>query len=58
LSVWLQKDHKRIVEFPEKGDLLEIVVKMDSSSGYRALSNEVLAYMNWHRRFTEALIKK
>jgi CRISPR-associated protein Cmr5 len=58
LVFWLKNDHKRIVEIPEKKDLLEFVVEMDDSSRYRALSNEILAYMNWHRRFTEALIKK
>jgi CRISPR-associated protein Cmr5 len=58
LTDWLKKDHKRIIEIPDNGDLLRLVVEMDSAPRYRALTNEVLAYMNWHRRFTEALLEK
>ncbi|MBK8563985.1 MAG: type III-B CRISPR module-associated protein Cmr5 [Saprospiraceae bacterium] len=57
LTEWLAKDNKKIVDL-SSGTLLEIVVSMDDSANYRSLTNEVLAYMNWHRRFTEALLEK
>lgn len=57
LTDWLKNDHKKIVDLTN-GDLLQKVVSMDDSARYRALTNEVLAYMNWHRRFTEALLDK
>lgn len=57
LTYWLKNDHKKIVDLSNV-DLLKKVVSMDSSAQYRALTNEVLAFMNWHRRFTEALLDK
>ncbi|MCB0650815.1 MAG: type III-B CRISPR module-associated protein Cmr5 [Saprospiraceae bacterium] len=56
---WLRKDEKGIIELPtnDKKDFLEKVLELDSNT-YRALTNEVLAFMNWHRRFTEGLIDK
>lgn len=57
LTDWLKNDHKKIVDL-SSGDLLQKVVSMDDSARYRALTNEVLAFMNWHRRFTEALLDK
>lgn len=43
---WLQK--KDYI----KGDLLEEIVKTDSAH-YRILTNEVIAYLSWLRRFAE-----
>ena len=57
LTEWLKEDHKKIIDLSQ-GDLLEKVVNMDDSAKYRAVSNEVLAFMNWHRRFTEGMIGK
>lgn len=56
LTVWLNEDMKKIVNL-EQRDLLQQVVNMDDAARYRALTNEVLAFMNWHRRFTEGMIK-
>lgn len=57
LTEWLKEDHKKIIDLSH-GDLLEKVVNIDDSAKYRAVSNEVLAFMNWHRRFTEGMIGK
>lgn len=56
LTVWLKEDKKKIVNL-EQRDLLQQIVDMDDAARYRALTNEVLAFMNWHRRFTEGMIK-
>ncbi|MEZ4955204.1 MAG: type III-B CRISPR module-associated protein Cmr5 [Saprospiraceae bacterium] len=57
LSEWLKEDHKKIIDLMYS-DLLDKVVSIDDSAKYRAVSNEVLAFMNWHRRFTEGMISK
>lgn len=57
ITAWLKEDLKKIVDLQQK-PLLEQVVNMDDAARYRALTNEVLAFMNWHRRFTEGLIGK
>lgn len=57
LTHWLKEDHKKIIDL-SNGDLLEKMVEIDDSAKYRTVSNEVLAFMNWHRRFTEGMIGK
>lgn len=56
---WLQKDEKKIVALKsnDRQAFLKLVLDLDSNM-YRALTNEVLAFMNWHRRFSEGKIKK
>jgi CRISPR-associated protein Cmr5 len=47
-----------IISLTDKDDLLEKVLQLDDAGVYRAATNEILAFMNWHRRFTEAMINK
>jgi len=47
---WLQE--KKYLNEGHRGILLEEVVKTDSTN-YRILTNEVIAYLTWLRRFAE-----
>jgi len=42
---------------PNQQDLAGFVIKLDGSS-YRAFSLEILAYLNWLRKFTDGLKKE
>jgi CRISPR-associated protein Cmr5 len=57
ITNWLKDDFKNLVNLSET-DLLEAVVSIEDSANYRAITNEVLAFMNWHRRFAEGMIGK
>lgn len=52
LSTWVCKQLQL-----EKGDLLTNVMEIDSQL-YRRATSEALAYLQWVKRFTEALIEK
>ncbi|APT72103.1 CRISPR-associated protein Cmr5 [Thermosipho sp. 1063] len=57
---WLKRDEKRILKDASKIENFDGLVKtvtMLESSEYMALSNEVLAFFNWLRRFAEGLIE-
>jgi CRISPR-associated protein Cmr5 len=43
--------HNLLMKNPD-GDLTEKIISLDSSN-YRAVTNEVLSYMNWVRRFVD-----
>lgn len=47
---WLQK--KEYISEGSRGKLIDDIVKMDSTR-YRIVTNEVLAYLTWLRRFAE-----
>lgn len=51
---WLKKDEKRLIEFGE-GKIAEEVTNIPSGQ-YRAITIEILAFFNWLRRFSDALI--
>ncbi len=56
LSGWLRhKDCPFLL--PNQQDLAAFVIKLDGSS-YRAYTLEVLAYLNWLRKFTDGLKKE
>ncbi|MFM9947494.1 MAG: type III-B CRISPR module-associated protein Cmr5 [Saprospiraceae bacterium] len=56
---WLRVDEKKIVvvNTQDRKEFLNQVLDLDANQ-YRGLTTEVLAFMNWHRRFTEGLIDK
>lgn len=57
ITTCLKHDSKKLIDL-SNADLLETVVNIDNSAQYRAITNEVLAFMNWHRRFSEGMIGK
>ena len=56
VSNWLRKDAKVLLELKEGDDLVQKVVSLESPL-YRAVTVEVLAFMNWLRRFADGLIE-
>lgn len=53
---WLLEDEKNIIEF-EEGKIAAKLTEV-SSPVYRAVTIEVLAFLNWVKRFADALIEK
>ena len=54
---WLKTDNKLgIFNTQQKEDLVAKIVNLESTQ-YRALTNEVLAFFNWLRRFADGLIE-
>lgn len=57
ITDWLgKKDEKHLIEISEN-NLMKALINADSST-YRATTVEVLALLNWMRRFAEGLITK
>lgn len=54
ITEWLKNDEKKLVRI--EGDLVKAVISWPSAE-YRAVTNEVLAFLNWLRRFAEGLIE-
>ncbi len=58
ITTWLGKeDDKHLIEIGDDNNLMEALINADSST-YRATTIEVLALLNWMRRFAEGLITK
>lgn len=58
ITQWLKKhDTKQMIEEWRDDDLVASVIHLESQE-YRALTVEVLAYLNWLRRFADGLIEK
>lgn len=55
LEVWLKEDSKKLLEFSDD-HLTQKLMETDSAT-YRAVTVEILALLNWLRRFAEALIE-
>lgn len=54
---WLKTDNKLGIFNPQQNeDLVEKIINLESTQ-YRALTNEVLAFFNWLRRFADGLIE-
>jgi CRISPR-associated protein Cmr5 len=53
---WLLSSNNSLLKNIQSADLSEKVIELDSQS-YRALTIEVLAFLNWLRRFAEGLIE-
>lgn len=56
ITNWLKKDEKHLIEITND-DLMKALTNADSPT-YRATTIEVLALLNWMRRFAEGLITK
>ncbi|WP_373553995.1 type III-B CRISPR module-associated protein Cmr5 [Haliscomenobacter sp.] len=57
IQSWLRQEHKKILlgNYAQT-ELVHAVVQLDSTE-YRAVAVEVLAFLNWLRRFAEGLIE-
>lgn len=53
---WIIKDDKRLFDMKEGDDLVEKIISLDSTQ-YRAVTNEIMAFFNWLRRFVDGLIE-
>ena len=53
---WLKRDEKKLLDISDKDDLVKTIILLESPE-YRAVTNEVLAFFNWLRRFADGLIK-
>jgi len=56
IAAWLLKDDKNLIEIPQYSFLAAEIVKLESPQ-YRALTIEVLAFMNWLQRFADGMIE-
>ncbi|MDI3535032.1 MAG: CRISPR-associated protein Cmr5 [Thermosediminibacterales bacterium] len=56
IAGWLKQDDKKLIDLSGDTDLVAAVISLDSSQ-YRAVTMEVLAFLNWLRRFAEGLIE-
>ena len=54
---WLKKDEKKLLDINDEDKLIGNIISLKSPE-YRAVTNEVLAFFNWLRRFAEGLIKE
>jgi len=60
LLFWLKETENKIIDLENVKDFETLTKKIMeiSSFEYRALTKEVLAYLNWTKRFVEGLTKK
>lgn len=56
ITEWLKNDDKQLITLSNNDDLVAKVISLDSAQ-YRAVTVEVLAFLNWLRRFAEGLIE-
>ena len=57
LTEYMKSAHTVRIQMPkEKNDFVEWVISCDSSK-YRYITREILAFLNWLRRFAEGLIE-
>jgi CRISPR-associated protein Cmr5 len=57
LTEYIKSDHTARIKMPqEKNDLVEWVISCNSST-YRYITQEILALLNWLKRFAEGLIE-
>jgi len=57
LTEYMKSDHTVRIKMPqEKNDLVEWVISCNSST-YRYITQEILAFLNWLKRFAEGLIE-
>lgn len=54
LTEWLKSDEKSLINIDD--DLVKEIISLKSAE-YRAVTNEVLAFLNWLRRFADGLIE-
>jgi len=57
LTEYMKREHTARIRMPQElVELLEWVISCDSSK-YRYITKEILAFLNWLRRFAEGLIE-
>lgn len=59
IEEWIRKKQPGLLsKYTHQGneEFVEIIINMNSGD-YRIISNEVLAYLNWMRRFADGMIK-
>jgi len=57
LTEYMKSEHTARIKMPqEKNDLIELVISCNSST-YRYITKEILAFLNWLKRFAEGLIE-
>jgi CRISPR-associated protein Cmr5 len=57
LTEYMKSDHTARIKMPqEKNELIEWVISCNSST-YRYITQEILAFLNWLKRFAEGLIE-
>ncbi|RLF08628.1 MAG: type III-B CRISPR module-associated protein Cmr5 [Thermoprotei archaeon] len=56
IESWLREDQKKLIELSGQKKLVEEITNIDSPQ-YRAITIEVLAFVNWLRRFADGLIE-
>ena len=56
---WLKQDKKKIIDLGNITNFEQLVKKVVeiNSTEYKALTNEVMAFLNWLRRFADGLIE-
>ncbi len=57
IGEWLKKDSLKQVNLENGKDLVNEVIKLDSTT-YRAVTNEVLAFLSWLRRFADSVLEE
>ena len=57
LQEWAYSNCSHLLNDPDKKDLMEEIVHMESGS-YRALTLEFLSLLNWMKRFTNGMVNK
>ena len=53
---WLKNDEKKLIILNNADDLIGKIIDLDSPE-YRAVTNEVLAFFTWLRRFADGMIE-
>jgi len=58
LTEYMKSEHTARIKMPQdKTELIEWVISCDSAT-YRYITQEILAFLNWLKRFTEGLIEE
>lgn len=56
IEEWLKKDNKNLIDLSGNKSMLNDIVGMGSQQ-YRTITIEVLAFINWLKRFADGLIE-
>lgn len=56
ISRWLKEDQKHLLDLGPNDELIEKVINLDIEH-YRYVTDEVLALLNWMRRFADGMIE-
>lgn len=59
IAAWIKEQQPQLLKkytHQDNEEFVEIIINMNSGD-YRIISNEVMAYLNWMRRFVDGMIK-